>query len=145
MRFMVIMYPGPEAEAGRMPTEAEFAAMGAFNEALVKAGVLLAGEGLHPSAQGARVRWADGQPQVSDGPFTEAEEVIGGFWIWQVRDRDEAIAWVRRCPAQNGQMIELRRVYEAEDFGDALTPELREAEDRLRAQSTELAAGRQPQ
>lgn len=134
MRFMMIMYPGPGAEAGQMPDEKTLAAMGAYNEALVKAGVLLAGEGLHPSRQGARVRFAGGKAHVSDGPFTEAEEVIGGYWMLQVESRDEAIAWATRAPCPDGEMIELRRVYEMEDFGPELTPELRAQEERQRAE-----------
>jgi hypothetical protein len=136
---MVLMYPGPEAETrvpGDSPGDTKlFEEMGQFNEALVKAGVLLAGEGLHPTSKGARVRWAEGKPVVSDGPFTESKEIIGGFWLWQVKSKDEAVEWAKRCPVSPGQMIELRRVYEAEDFGPALTPELREAEQKLRAES----------
>lgn len=132
MRFMVMMYPGPDAEAGRMPTEKELAEMGAFNEELVKAGVMLAGEGLHPSAKGVRIRFPDGKPKVSDGPFAEAKEIIGGFWLWQVKSKEEAVEWARRCPAQPGQMLELRQVFEAADFGEAFTPELQQAEERMR-------------
>lgn len=139
MRFMVLMYPGPEAETrvpGDSPGDTKiFEEMGRFNEALVKAGVLLAGEGLHPTSQGARVRWSEGKPVVSDGPFTESKEIIGGFWLWQVKSKEEAVEWVKRCPVSPGQMIELRRVFEVEDFGPALTPELREAEQKLRAES----------
>lgn len=132
MRFMVMMYPGPDAEAGRMPTEKELAEMGAFNEELVKAGVMLAGEGLHPSAKGVRIRFPDGKPKVSDGPFAETKEIIGGFWLWQVKSKEEAVEWARRCPAQPGQMLELRQVFEAADFGEAFTPELQQAEERMR-------------
>jgi hypothetical protein len=138
MRFMVLMYPGPDAETrapGDSPDDTKkFEEMGRFNEELVKAGVLLAGEGLHPSSKGARIRWEEGKPIVSDGPFTEAKEIIGGFWLWQVKSKEEAIEWAKRCPVSPGQMLELRRVYEAEDFGPALTPELREAEERLRGE-----------
>jgi hypothetical protein len=137
MRFMVMMFPGPDAEAGRMPTEEELTAMGAYNQQLVNAGIMLAGEGLHPTSKGARVRFSEGAPKVSDGPFTEAKEIIGGFWLWQVKSKDEAIEWARRCPASSGQMLELRQVFEAADFGEALTPELREAEDRMRKATEE--------
>ena len=133
MRFMVIMYPGPAAEAGAMPTEQELNAMGAFNEELVKAGVLLAGEGLHPSKKGARVRFKGGKPIVSDGPFTEAKEIIGGFWLMQMKSKEECVEWIKRCPANPDDMIEIRQVFEAEDFGAAFTPEARAAEDKMRA------------
>ncbi len=136
MRFMVLMYPGPEAETrapGESPADTKLLEeMGRFNEELVKAGVMLAGEGLHPTAKGARVRWPEGKPVVTDGPFTESKEIIGGFWLWQVKSKEEAVEWIKRCPVSPGQMIELRRVYEAEDFGPEFTPELREQEDRLR-------------
>jgi hypothetical protein len=135
MRFMVMMYPGPDAEAGRMPTEQELTAMGAYNEQLVKAGVMLSGEGLHPTSKGARIRFSGGAPQVSDGPFAEAKEIIGGFWLWQVKSKEEAVEWARRCPASPGQMLELRQAFEAADFGEAFTPELREAEERLREET----------
>jgi hypothetical protein len=134
MRFMVMMYPGEEAEKGILPDEKALAEMGRFNEDLVKAGVLLAGEGLHPSSTGVRVVFGTGKPAVKDGPFTEAKEAIGGFWLWEVKSREEAVEWVKRCPAQPGQQMEIRKVYEAEDFGAALTPELREAEEKLRKQ-----------
>ena len=137
MRFMVIMYPGPDAEAGVMPGEKDLAAMGKFNEELVKAGVMLGGEGLHPTSKGARIRYPGGKPQVSDGPFTEAKEVIGGFWLLQLKSKDEAVEWMKRCPAGPADMIEIRQVFEAEDFGEALTPELRAAEERM---SKEIAA-----
>jgi hypothetical protein len=135
MRFMMIMHPGPDAEAGVMPDEKAFTAMGKFNEEMVKAGVLLAGEGLHPSSRGARVRFSGGKAAVTDGPFTEAKEIIGGFWLIQAKSLEEAVAWASRAPCSGDEMIEVRRVFEVEDFGDALTPELREAEARLRAQS----------
>ena len=134
MRFMVMMFPGPDAEAGAMPTEKDLAEMGRFNEELVRAGVLIDGQGLHPTSKGARVRFEGGEPVVSDGPFAEAREVVGGYWMWQVKSKDEAIAWARRCPASKGQMLEIRQVFEAEDFGEAFTPELREAEERMRAE-----------
>lgn len=135
MRFMVMMFPGPDAEAGRMPSEQELTAMGAYNEELAKAGIILAGEGLQPSSKGARIRFSSGKPQVSDGPFTEAKEIIGGFWLWQVKSKEEAVAWATRCPASPGQMLELRQVFEASDFGEALTPELQAAEERLRQEA----------
>lgn len=134
MRFMVIMFPGEQAEAGVLPDEKALTAMGKYNEELVKAGVLLAGEGLHPSSKGARVTFSGGKPTVSDGPFSEAKEVIGGFWMIQVKSKEEAIEWVKRCPASDAEKIEIRQVFEAEDFGPALTPELREAEERMREQ-----------
>jgi hypothetical protein len=137
MRFMVLMFPGEKAEAGVLPSEKELTEMGKYNEELVKAGVLLAGEGLHPSSKGARVTFLGGKPTVSDGPFSEVKEVLGGFWMSQVKSKEEAIEWVKRCPASDGQKIEVRQVFEAEDFGPALTPELREAEERLRKQAAE--------
>ena len=138
MRFMVIMYPGPDAEAGVMPTEKELNAMGAFNEELVKAGVLLAGEGLHPSKKGARVRFPQGgKPTVSDGPFTEAKEIIGGFWLMQMKSKEECVEWIKRCPAGPDNMIEIRQVFEAEDFGAEFTPEARAAEDKMRTDIAE--------
>ena len=115
--------------------------MGKFNEELVKAGVMLAGEGLHPSSKGARVRFSGGKRTVIDGPFAETKELIAGFWIWQVKSKEEAIEWVKRCPNPHNEEteVEIRQVFEAEDFGAELTPELREQEERLRAQSEELA------
>lgn len=138
MRVMVIVKASPESEAGVMPTEAQLAEMGAYNEELVKAGVMLAGEGLSASARGFRVRFEGGRRTFVDGPFTEAKELIAGFWLWQVKDLDEAREWARRCPAVGPEgtgEIEIRPVLEAEDFGDALTPELRAQEERLRAES----------
>lgn len=132
MRFMVMMYPGPDAEAGRLPTEKELTEMGAYNEQLAKAGVILSGEGLQPTSKGARIHFGGGAPRVSDGPFTESKEIIGGFWLWQVKSKEEAVEWARRCPASPGQMLELRQVFEMADFGEAMTPELRDAEARLR-------------
>lgn len=137
MRFMLIMYPGAQAEAGAMPDEKALTEMGKYNEELVKAGVLLAGEGLLSSSRGARVTFAGGKPKVSDGPFTESKEIVGGFWMIQVKSREEAIEWVKRCPVSGSEMIEIRQVAEAEDFGPALTPELKEAEERLRKQAAE--------
>lgn len=132
MRFMAIMYPGPQAEAGVMPDEKILTEMGKFNEELVKSGAMVAGEGLHPSSRGVRIRFPNGKAQVSDGPFTESKEIVGGFWILQFNSQEEAVAMMSRCPTAGGEMIELRKVYEAEDFGEALTPELRENEQRLR-------------
>ena len=133
MRFMVIVKASEASENGVLPTQAELAEMGAYNEELVKAGVMLAGEGLHPSSRGARVRFdADNNATVVDGPFTETKELIAGFWILQVSSREEVLEWVKRAPFREGE-VEVRQVFEAEDFGDAMTPELREAEDRMRA------------
>jgi len=133
MRFMVIVKANEDSERGVMPTEQELAEMGAYNEELAKAGVMLAGEGLHPSSRGFRVRYdAEGGSTVVDGPFAETKELIAGYWILQVSSREEVEQWVRRAPFRNDE-IEVRQVFEADDFGDAMTPELREQEDRLRA------------
>lgn len=135
MRFMVIVKANQATEAGVMPSEQVLAAMGKYNEELVKAGVMLAGEGLHPSSKGVRVSFgADGKRTVVDGPFAEAKELIAGFWLWQVRSREEAIEWIKRAPFEEGDVIEIRQVFEAEDFGAEFTPELREQEERLREQ-----------
>lgn len=137
MRFMVMVHADADTEAGVMPTQAEFAAMGAFNEALVKAGVMKSGDGLHPSARGARVVFDGKGTRVIDGPFAESKELIAGFWIWECASLEDAVAWARRCPKPtNGpqSVLEIRRIYEAEDFGESFTPELREQEDRLREQ-----------
>lgn len=135
MKFMVIVKGNRQYEEGAMPTERELADMGKYNEELVKAGVMLAGEGLQPSSKGARVRFgADGKRSVVDGPFAEAKELVAGFWLWQVRSREEAIEWLKRAPFGDGEEVELRQVFEAEDFGAEFTPELREQEDRLRAE-----------
>jgi hypothetical protein len=136
MRFMVIVKATQDSEAGVMPSQELMAAMGKFNEELVKAGVMLAGEGLQPSSKGARVRFSGDQRTVIDGPFTEAKELIAGFWLWQVKSREEAIEWVKRCPnpMPGESEIEIRQVFEAEDFGAEFTPELREQEERLREQ-----------
>ena len=137
MRVMVIVKANKDSEAGVMPSEKLLADMGNFNEELVKAGVMLAGEGLHPSSKGARVRFSGDNRTVIDGPFTETKELIAGFWLWQVRSREEAIEWVKRCPnpMPGESEIEIRQVFEAEDFGDNFTPELREQEDRVRSQA----------
>ena len=141
MRVMVMVKATQDSEAGAMPSEELLAAMGSFNEELVKAGVMLAGEGLHPSAKGKRVRFSGRQRTVIDGPFAETKELVAGFWLWQVKSMEEAIEWVRRCPnpMPTESEIELRPVFEAEDFGAEFTPELRAQEDRLRARADELA------
>jgi hypothetical protein len=137
MRFMVIVKANKDSEAGVMPSQELLAEMGKFNEELVKAGVMLAGEGLHPSSKGVRVKFSGDKPTVTDGPFTEAKELIAGFWLWQVKSKQEAIEWLKRAPFGGGEEIEIRQVFEAEDFGDEFTPELREQEERLRAQVAE--------
>ena len=136
MRCMVIVKASKDSEAGVMPTQKLLAEMGKFNEELVKAGVMLAGEGLQPSSKGKRVRFSGGSRTVIDGPFAETKELIAGFWLWQVRSMEEAIEWVKRCPSphEGEAEIEIRQVFEAEDFGGELTPELRQQEERLRAQ-----------
>jgi hypothetical protein len=137
MRVMVLIKADKNSEAGIMPDEKLLTDMGKYNEELVKAGIMLAGEGLHPSARGKRVRLSGDQRTVIDGPFTEAKELIAGFWLWQVRSMDEAVEWVKRMPNPmpgTEPEVEIRPVFEAEDFGEALTPELREQEERLRAQ-----------
>jgi hypothetical protein len=132
----MVMVPGDEnSEAGVMPDEKLLSEMGNFNEELVKAGVMLAGEGLHPTSKAVRVRFDGDERTVIDGPFTESKELIAGYWLWQVRDMDEAIEWIKRAPFGGGVEIELRPVFEAEDFGEEFTPELREQEARLRAQT----------
>ena len=141
MRVMVLVKANKDTEAGVLPDEKLLTDMGKYNEELVKAGVLLSMEGLHPSTKGARVKFSGAKRTVIDGPFTEAKELIAGFWLWQVKSMAEAIEWARRCPNPTGAEaeIEIRQVFEASDFGPALTPELREAEERLRA---EVAAKR---
>ena len=136
MRFMVIVKATQDSENGVMPSEELLAAMGAYNEELAKAGVMLAGEGLHPSSRGARVRFSGRDRTVVDGPFAETKELIAGYWILQTKSLDECIEWVKRCPnpMMEDSDIEIRQVFEAEDFGEELTPELREQEDRIRAQ-----------
>ncbi len=137
MRVMVIIKANKDTEAGVLPSEQLLTEMGKFNEELVKAGVMLAGEGLHPSSKGQRVRFTAGKRTVIDGPFAETKELIAGFWLWQVKSMAEAIEWVKRCPNphHNDFEIEIRQVFEACDFGPALTPELREQEERLRVQA----------
>lgn len=136
MRVMVIVKATKESEAGEMPSTELLAAMGQYNEELVKAGVMQAGEGLHPSSRGKRVRFSGADRTVTDGPFAETKELIAGFWLWQVASMDEAVAWVKRCPNPmvSDSDIEIRPVFEADDFGEEFTPELRQQEDRLRAQ-----------
>ena len=137
MRFMVMIKANQDTEAGVMPSEKLLSDMTKFNEELVKAGVMLAGEGLTPTAKGARVRFDGKKRTVIDGPFTESKEIVAGFWIWKVKSREEALAWLARCPSPHpGQEceVELRQVFEAEDFGAEFTPELREQEERLRAE-----------
>jgi hypothetical protein len=136
MRFMIIVKATRDSEAGVMPSTELMAAMGRFNEELVKAGVMLAGEGLQPTSKGARVRFSGDERTVVNGPFPLSSDLIAGFWLWQVKSRDEAIEWVKRCPNPHNEdcEIEIRQIFEAEDFGAGLTPELREQEERLRAQ-----------
>jgi hypothetical protein len=133
MRVMVIVKANAESEAGVMPKEKDLREMGQFNEELVKAGVMLEGDGLHPSSKGKRVRFASNQKTVIDGPFTETKELIAGFWIWKVQNIDEAVSWLKRAPFQDTE-VEIRPFFEAEDFGAEFTPELREQEERLRAE-----------
>ena len=137
MRFMVLIKANADSEAGVMPSTELLAEMTQFNEELVKAGVMLGGEGLHPSSKGARIKFSGNQRTVIDGPFAEAKELIAGYWIWQVRSKEEAIEWVKRIPNPTGEEseVELRQVFDAEDFGAEFTPELREREERLREQA----------
>jgi len=141
MRFMIIVKATKDSEAGVMPEEKLLTEMGKYNEELVRAGIMLAGEGLHPSSKGARVRFSGAQRTVVDGPFAETKELIAGFWLWQVKSLEEAIEWVKRCPnpMPGDSEIEIRQVFEAEDFGKEFTPELRAQEERLRAEAERLA------
>ena len=136
MRFMILVKATKDSEAGIMPSEQMLTEMGKYNEELVKAGVMLAGEGLHPSSKGARVRFSGPKRTVIDGPFAETKELVAGFWLIQVKSKEEAIEWVKRCPnpMPGESEIEIRQVFEASDFGEALTPELRAQEERLRSQ-----------
>jgi hypothetical protein len=134
MRVMVIVKASKESEAGVLPSREILTEMGKYNEELVKAGIMLAGEGLHPTSKGVRVKFSGGKRTVTDGPFTETKELIAGFWLWQVRSLEEAIEWLKRAPFDGGVEVEIRPVFEAEDFGPQLTPELRVQEERLRAQ-----------
>src|SRR5437667_6101398 len=140
MRFMILIKADKNTEAGVMPSEQLLREMGKFNEELVKAGVMLAGEGLRPSSKGARVRFSGAKRTVIDGPFAETKELIAGFWLWKVKSKEEAIEWVKRCPnpMKGESEIEIRQVFEAEDFGAEFTPELRKQEERVRAQSEQL-------
>jgi hypothetical protein len=142
MRCMVIVKANADSEAGRMPSEALLTAMGKFNEELVKAGVMLAGEGLKPSSKGARVRFSGNKRTVVDGPFAETKELVAGFWLWQVKSLEEAVEWVKRCPNPTGEdsVIEIRPLFEAADFGAELTPELQAQEERLRAKAAANAS-----
>ncbi len=133
MKVMVLVKADKNSEAGVMPTKELLTAMGKFNEELVKAGIMLAGEGLHPSSKGKRVRFSGTKRSVMDGPFTESKELVAGFWLWQVRSMDEAVEWLKRAPFNNEE-VEIRPLFEAEDFGAEFTPELREQEERLRKQ-----------
>jgi hypothetical protein len=135
MRVMVIVPASKESEAGVLPDTKILAEMGRFNEELVKAGVLLAAEGLQSTAKGKRVKFSGSTPTVIDGPFSESKELLAGFWLWQVKSMDEAIAWITRAPFGGGVEIEIRPVFEIEDFGDAMTPDMREQEERMRGQS----------
>jgi hypothetical protein len=133
MRFMVIVKANKDSEGGVLPDQKMLAAMGKFNDELVKAGVMLAGEGLHASSNGVRVKFSGKQRIVRDGPFAETKELIAGFWLWQVRSKEEAIEWLKRAPFEDGAEVEIRQVFEAEDFGAEYTPELRQQEERQRA------------
>ncbi len=137
MRVMAIVKATPESEAGQMPTEQLLSEMLAYNEELVKAGIMLAGDGLHPSTRGKRIRFQGEKRTVIDGPFAETKELIAGYWIWQVRSMDEAVEWAKRCPnpMEGESYLELRQIFEADDFGEELTPELRAKEDRLRKEA----------
>jgi hypothetical protein len=140
MRFMVMVPASKESEAGVLPDEKLFEEMGKFNDELVKAGVMLAGEGLHPTSKGARLEFTGGTARVIDGPFTESKELIAGFWLIQVKSKEEAIEWMKRAPFGDGVTLEIRQVFEADDFGPEFTPELREQEERQRAQIEANAA-----
>jgi hypothetical protein len=139
MRFMILVKASKESEAGMMPSEQMLTEMGKFNEELAKAGVLLAGEGLHPSSKGTRIKFSGDRRIVIDGPFAESKDLIAGFWIWQVKSKDEAIEWLKRAPFDETE-VEIRQVFEAEDFGAEFTPELRAQEERLRKQAAEKAS-----
>ncbi|MGH9397796.1 MAG: YciI family protein [Terriglobia bacterium] len=139
MRVMVIVKANKDSEAGVLPSREILTKMGKYNEELVKSGVMLAGEGLHPSSKGARVKFPGGKAVVTDGPFAETKELVAGFWLWKVKSLEDAIEWIKRSPFGEGAEIEIRQVFEPDDFGAELTPELREQGARLRAQSDELA------
>jgi len=133
MRFLAIIKATAKTEAGELPKKADFEKMGAFNEELVKAGILLSAEGLHPSVKGARLHWSGGKATVTDGPFAETKELVGGFWMIQAKSRDEAVAWMSRAPLDEGNSIEIRQIFDIEDFGEKLTPEHRQKIEGLRA------------
>ena len=133
MRFMIIVKASKDSEAGKLPSQELLAAMGSYNEELVNAGVMLAGEGLRPSSKGKRVRFEGQRRTVTDGPFTGSNDLVAGFWLWQCKSMDEAVEWLKRAPFDGGTEVEIRQIAEAEDFGEAFTPELREQEERLRA------------
>jgi len=135
MRFMVIVKASKESEAGALPDRKILTEMGKYNEQLSKAGVMLAGEGLHPTSKGKRVRFSGTQRTVIDGPFAETKELIAGFWLWKLKSIDEAVEWLKKAPFDGGTEVEIRQVFEAEDFGDAMTPEMRQREEALRAQA----------
>lgn len=138
MRVMVIVKASTESEAGVLPKKDDLAAMGKFNEELVKAGIMLAGEGLHPTSKGKRVRFSGTKRTVVDGPFAETKELIAGFWLWQVKSIEEAVEWLKRAPFDGDTEVEIRPIFEADDFGDEFTPELRAQEERLRAEAERL-------
>jgi len=142
MKFMVIVKASPDSEAGVLPSTDILRAMGKYNEELAKAGIMLAGEGLQPSSKGVRVRFSGANRTVIDGPFTETKELIAGFWLWQVRSKEEAIEWLKRAPFDGGTEVELRQIFEAEDFGENFTPELREQEQRIRDQTSALTGNK---
>ncbi|MBX5481854.1 MAG: YciI family protein [Myxococcaceae bacterium] len=134
MRFMVIVKANKDSEAGKMPSSEQLIEMNKYNEELAKAGIMLAGEGLHPSSRGVRVRFEGKKRTVIDGPFAETKELVAGFWLWQVKSREEAIEWLKRAPFDDGAEVELRQVFDAADFGEAYTPEVKAAEERVRQQ-----------
>ena len=140
MRCIVLVKATPDSEAGNMPSREMLEAMGKYNEELIQAGIMLAGEGLHPSAKGKRVQFSTTGPTVIDGPFAETKELVAGFWIWQVKSSEEAVEWLKRCPMPDGAEVEVRPIFELEDFGPELTPELREQEARQREQAKQLSA-----
>jgi len=139
MRFLVLVKANAESEAGVLPDQKMLTEMGKFNEELVKAGIMLAGEGLQPSSKGVRVKFDGKKRTVTDGPFAETKELVAGFWMWQVKSKEEAIEWLKRAPFDGGEEVEIRQIFEAEDFGEAFTPELREQEERLRQQAASNA------
>lgn len=138
MRVMVIVKANEESEAGIMPSQKLLADMGNYNEELVKAGIMLEGEGLHPSSKGKRIKFSGSKRLVTDGPFAETRELIAGYWLWKVNSMEEAVEWLKKAPFEEGEEVEIRPVFEADDFGDEFTPELREQEDRIRAEAAKL-------